>query len=83
VGESGVVSIGGLTTVTTYHLIPKTESVIDSVFMHDKYNRTPTGMDETSMVVVTNKKVYTVADGSDDEEEDEEVGKRLTYGNRR
>lgn len=40
-----VVSYGALTTVTNYHLIPKSEHVVDSVFMHDNYARTPTGKD--------------------------------------
>lgn len=36
------------------------------------------------MVVVTKQKVYTLADGSDDEEDEEDdVGKKLTYGSRR
>lgn len=38
-----MVSYGALTTVTSYNLIPKSEHVVDSVFMHDNYARTPTG----------------------------------------
>lgn len=38
-----MLSYGALTTVTNYHLIPKSEHVVDSVFMHDNYARTPTG----------------------------------------
>ncbi|GAB4822475.1 hypothetical protein N2152v2_009521 [Parachlorella kessleri] len=57
-----VVSYGALTTVTNYHLIPKSEHVVDSVFMHDNYARTPTGAEETSMLVVTKNAIYTVAD---------------------
>jgi hypothetical protein len=34
--RADVVSAGGLTTCTTYHLIPKQESVVDSVFMADR-----------------------------------------------
>ena len=34
--RADVVSAGGLTTCMTYHLIPKQESVVDSVFMADK-----------------------------------------------
>lgn len=50
--------------------------------MHDKYNKTPTG-GETSMVVVTKQHVYTIADGSDEEEEEDGVGRTLAFGNRR
>ena len=67
VARPEVVSYGGLTTVTAYHLIPKSEHVVDSVFMHDRFNRTPTGGEENSMVVVTNHRVYTLADGDEDE----------------
>lgn len=67
VARPEVVSYGGLTTVTAYHLIPKSEHVVDSVFMHDRFNRTPTGGEENSMVVVTNHRVYTLADGAEDE----------------
>ena len=35
------ISYGGLTTVNDYHLIPKNESVVDSVFMHDNFASTP------------------------------------------
>jgi hypothetical protein len=67
-----VVSAGGLTTVTQYQMIPRKENVVDSVFMHDKFARTPTGGGEAAMVVVTGRRVYTAADGSDDEEEEDE-----------
>ena len=43
VAEAAVVSYGGLTTVTQYHLVAKSEDVVDSVFMHDQYNRTAAG----------------------------------------
>lgn len=56
-----VVSYGGLTTVTNYHLIPKNESVVDSVFMHDNFASSP-NRDESAMVVVTNDHVYSLAD---------------------
>jgi hypothetical protein len=70
-----VVSAGGLTTVTQYQMIPRKENVVDSVFMHDKFARTPTGGGEAAMVVVTGRRVYTAADGSDDVAvEDEVVG---------
>ena len=39
--RADVVSAGGLTTCMTYHLIPKQESVVDSVFMADKCARRP------------------------------------------
>ena len=51
------ISYGGLTTVNDYHLIPKNESVVDSVFMHDNFAPSPT-RDESAMVVVTNDHVY-------------------------
>lgn len=59
--DPDVVSYGGLTTVTNYHLIPKNESVVDSVFMHDNYAPSPL-KDESAMVVVTNDHVYSLAD---------------------
>jgi len=80
VAEPEVVSLGGLTTVTTYHLIPKTEHVVDSVFMHDRFARTPQGGADGAMVVVTDKKVYTAAEGDDDDEEEEEKGTPLRRG---
>ena len=55
-----VVSYGGLTTVTNYHLIPKNENVVDSVFMHDKFANSP-GRDESAMVVVTDDQLYSLA----------------------
>lgn len=55
------ISYGGLTTVNDYHLIPKNESVVDSVFMHDNFASTPTG-DESAMVVVTDDHVYSLMD---------------------
>ena len=64
-----VVSYGGLTTCTSYHLIPKQESVVDSVFMADKFTASPgtrPGQDESSMVIVTKNNVFSLAD--DDEE---------------
>ena len=70
VAQPEVVSLGGLTTVTNYHLIPKAEHVVDSVFMHDKYTRAAAG-EEAAMIVVTDRKVYTAADDSEDEDEAE------------
>ncbi|KAK9906793.1 hypothetical protein WJX75_008166 [Coccomyxa subellipsoidea] len=60
-----VVSYGGLTTCTSYHLIPKQESVVDSVFMADKFTASPSarpGQDESSMVIVTSNNVFSLAD---------------------
>lgn len=51
--DSSVQSYGGLTTCTDYHLIRKDESVVDSVFMHDKYASPGTAGDESAMVVFT------------------------------
>ncbi|KAK9818259.1 hypothetical protein WJX72_009697 [[Myrmecia] bisecta] len=56
-----VVSYGGLTTVTNYHLIPKSESVVDSVFMHDNYAASPSAND-SSMVVVTKHAIWSLGD---------------------
>eukprot|EP00887_Chlorella_sp_A99_P003933 scaffold11.g3933.t1 len=65
--EPDTVSFGGLTTVTSYHLVPKTEHVVDSVFMHDNYARGHGGGD-ASMVVVTKNRVYTATGDSDSDE---------------
>ncbi len=70
-----VVSHGGLTTISNYHLIPKSESVVDSVFMHEKYSsptRTPGAAgtsdgNDAAMVILTKHKVFSLADDSDDE----------------
>jgi len=51
--DSSVQSYGGLTTCTDYHLIRKDESVVDSVFMHDKYASPGAAGDESAMVVFT------------------------------
>ena len=65
-----VVSHGGLTTISNYHLIPKSESVVDSVFMHDKYS-SPTrpsgagGNEDSAMVILTKHKVFSLADDED------------------
>ena len=60
--DSGVQSYGGLTTCTDYHLIPKKESVVDSVFMHDKYAGPGAAGDEAAMVVFTEHRVWSLAD---------------------
>ena len=62
-------SYGGLTTCTSYHLIPKQESVVDSVFMADKFAASPSarpGQDESSMVIVTKNNVFSLADDDDE-----------------
>lgn len=59
-----IVSYGGLTTVTDYHLIPKNESVVDSVFMHDNFAPSPL-QSESAMVVVTQDHVYSLANDND------------------
>lgn len=63
VAEPDVVSYGGLTTVTTYHLQRKDEHVVDSAFMHENYAR---GRD-AAMVVTTNK-VFMTGEESDEDE---------------
>ena len=63
-----VISYGGLTTCTSYHLIPKQENVVDSVFMADKFTSSPAGgrggADDT-VVVVTEGAVFSMADEDD------------------
>jgi hypothetical protein len=72
IAQPNVTSMGGLTTVTDYHLIPKQQHVVDSVFMHDKYGGTSTGFgDQSAMLVVTDTAVYTAAADSSEEEEDD------------
>ena len=63
------VSYGGLTTVTSYHLIPRTEDVVESQFMHDTFS-SPTGVHSgqsyaSPMVVATKKRVFSLADDED------------------
>ena len=83
--EPDTVSYGGLTTCTAYHLIPKGESVVDSLFVHDRFapggggtpGKTPPpgrrgaggggtpGRDESSMVIVTEKHVFSTAENDE------------------
>ena len=63
--EPTTTSYGGLTTCTNYHLIKKQESVVDSVFVHDNYTRSP-GANDNSMVVVTKHQVWSLADDDED-----------------
>ncbi len=65
--DSGVQSYGGLTTCTDYHLIPKRENVVDSVFIHDKHAGPGGGGDESAMVVFTEHRVWSLADEEDSE----------------
>ena len=74
VAAADTTSMGGLTTVTSYHLIRKGEHVVDSVFMHDNFNRSAAGAGESAMVVVTDRKVYTVGEDDDDESSIEDEG---------
>ena len=60
--------------MTSYHLIRKGEHVVDSVFMHDNFNRSAAGAGESAMVVVTDRKVYTVGEDDDDESSIEDEG---------
>lgn len=66
-----MVSYGGLTTITNYHLIPKQEDVVESMFMHDKFS-SPTGVPtggsyNSPMVVATKRRVFSLADEDDSE----------------
>lgn len=78
--DPDVTSMAGLTTVTSYHLIPKSEHVVDSTFMHDRFSKTTAAYGQSSMVIVTDSKVFNAAD-DDDEDEDEAatptLGRRL------
>jgi hypothetical protein len=58
--QPDTISYGGLTTCTSYHLIPKDESVVDSVFVADKY-ASPGGND-AAMVIATRHQIHTVAE---------------------
>ena len=61
-----VISYGGLTTCTSYHLIPKQENVVDSVFMADKFTSSPArGSADDCVVVVTEGAVFSMADEDD------------------
>ena len=61
---SDSVSHGGLVTCTTYNIIPKDESVVDSVFMHEKY----AGDHHESSLVVATRSYLWALNGDDDEE---------------
>lgn len=52
-------SHGGLTTITEYQMIEKTENVVDSSFMHDKY---VSRSDGDALVVATDYHVYSTID---------------------
>ena len=63
-----MVAFGGLTTVANYHLIPKQESVIESQFMHDKYQSASgrgRGAYCSPMVVATKSRIFSLADEED------------------
>jgi len=59
----------GLTTVQKYALIPKSEHIIDTTFMHDNFS----SHGDASLVVLTKQRVYNV---EDDDEEDEDAAPR-------
>lgn len=68
---SDTVSHGGLATCTTYNIISKTESVVDSVFLHDRHTQTPLKHQagtESSLVVATTNYLWSCAE--DDEDSD-------------
>ncbi|WPT10914.1 Protein CYPRO4 [Picochlorum sp. SENEW3] len=64
----------GFTTITRCTLIPKSEHILDTTFMHDAYS----SHGDPSLVVLTKQKVYNVEedDDSDREEEEERDGPR-------
>lgn len=68
VSEQGLVSYGGLTTITGYNLIPKEEAVVDSVFLSDRHMAASARGARDAMVVVTKKQVFNIQD--DENEED-------------
>uniref|UniRef100_A0A7S1T8S4 Vacuolar import/degradation Vid27 C-terminal domain-containing protein n=1 Tax=Tetraselmis chuii TaxID=63592 RepID=A0A7S1T8S4_9CHLO len=66
---SDTVSHGGLATCTTYNIIPKTENVVDSVFLHEKHAASPgKHAQESSLVVATKNYLWSCAE--DDEDSD-------------
>ena len=78
----GLVSAGGLTTVTDYHVIRKGESVVDAAFVHGRHGGTPTGTPSSArrrggaprtataadagMVIVTENAIFSAAAEEDD-----------------
>jgi len=65
----------GLTTVQKYTLIPKSENIVDTTFMHDTFASHGT---TSPLVVLTKQRVYNVDDDDDDEEEGNEA-RRLRF----
>lgn len=57
--DGNVKSHGGLTTVVDYQMIEKSENVVDSLFMHDKY---VSRNDGDALVVATDYHVYSTMD---------------------
>jgi hypothetical protein len=58
--QADTISYGGLTACTNYHLIPKDESVVDSVFVANKYSCA--GGRDAAMVIATQSHIHTVAE---------------------
>ena len=54
-------SHGGLPTVTKYHLVSRSEHVVDSQFMHDNYS-SDRRRTQSALVVATTNKVWSAGD---------------------
>ena len=68
----------GFTTITTCTLIPKSEHILDTTFMHDAYS----SHGDPSLVVLTKQRVYNIDEEDDsdrDEEEDDDGPRRLNF----
>ena len=65
----------GLTTVQKYTLIPKSENIVDTTFMHDTFASRGT---TSPLVVLTKQRVYNVDDDDDEEDEGNEA-RRLRF----
>lgn len=59
--KAGLASNGGLQIITEYLLSEKDADVVDSAFMHDRYNPVVDGQIHDSLVVTTPHKIFTIA----------------------
>lgn len=64
----------GLTTVQKYALIPKSENIVDTTFMHDTYSSRGAS---SPLVVITKQRVYNVDEDDDDDGTNE--ARRLNF----
>jgi hypothetical protein len=78
-----VTSMAGLTTVTSYHLIPKLQHVVDARFMHDRYLKNAAGYGQSNMVIVTDNEVINAHDDDEDDDDDDDDGEATPTLSRR